>query len=179
MLQIQLVALSDEHVAAVCAACRNWRELAAFGSPYWRPRSAAELRRKAAAMSGPQVASEYIFVIAAVDPALPEGEWLVGECSIHGIDWRNRLAQVGICIWDPKDRGRGYGGAAVREVVGWVVGFLSLRRIEAWVVEGNAASLALFTGLGFVEEGLLRDRYLVSGRRKGMHVLAWTGDRLR
>lgn len=85
---------------------------------------------------------------------------------------------MGICIWDPKDRGRGYGGAAVREVVEWAVGFLGLQRIEAWIVEGNVASLALFVGLGFVEEGLLRDRYLVGGRRKGMHVLARTNDRL-
>lgn len=52
MLQIQLVALAEKRVGTVCAACRNWRELAAFGPPYWRPRSVAELRRKAAAMSG-------------------------------------------------------------------------------------------------------------------------------
>lgn len=130
-------------------------------------------------MSGPQVASECTFVIAVVDPASPEEEWLVGECSTHEIDWRNRLFQVGVCIWVPKNRGCGYGGAAVREVVGWAVGFLGLRQIEAWAVEGNAASLGMFTGLVFVEEGLLRDRYLVGGRRKGMHVLAWTDDRSR
>lgn len=52
MLQIQLVALAEKRVGTVCAACRNWRELAAFGPPYWWPRSVAELRRKAAAMSG-------------------------------------------------------------------------------------------------------------------------------
>lgn len=37
VLQIRLAALADEHVATVCAACRNWRELAAFSTPYWRP----------------------------------------------------------------------------------------------------------------------------------------------
>lgn len=124
------------------------------------------------------MASEYTFVIATADPGLLEGERLVGECSIHGIDWRNRFAQVGICIWDPKERGHGYGGAAVREAMEWAVGFVGLQRIEAWIVEGNAASLALFVGLGFVEEGLLRDRYFVGGRQKGMYVLAWTNDRL-
>lgn len=85
MLQIQLVALAEEHVGTVCADCRNWRELAAFGPSYWRPRSVAELRRKAAAISGPRVASEYTFVIAAADSGLLEGERLVGGVRSTGL----------------------------------------------------------------------------------------------
>ena len=53
----------------------NWRRLVRRTGG----RSTAELRRTAAAMAAPQVASEYTFVIAAVNPASPEREWLVGE----------------------------------------------------------------------------------------------------
>ena len=53
------------------------------GPPYWRPRSAAELQRKITDTSGPVPAGAYTFVIK-------DGGTLIGECSLHAIDWRNR-----------------------------------------------------------------------------------------
>lgn len=97
---------------------------------------------------------------------------LVGEASIHAIDWRSRVAQVGICIWRPSDRGKGYGAAGSRAVIDWAVGHLGLHRLEAWILAGNGASLGLFRSLGFVEEGRLTQRYLVDGQYMDMLVLA-------
>lgn len=165
-MSITIAALADEHVSPIVAACRDWQELAVFGPPYWRPRSPAELRRKVAATAGPQPSTEYSFVVT-------DGDRLVGECSVHGIDWRNRLAQVGVCIWNPADRGKGYGSAAVGYVVDWGTGYLGLVRLEAWIVEGNEASLKLFNRFGFAHEGTLQGRYLHAGRRRAMHVLAF------
>lgn len=131
MGSIRLEALADHHLPAVLAACSDWQELSQYGAPYWRPRSIAELRRKITATSGPQAASEYTFVITAGDDDASNpctgttgtnvnadvgNPKLIGECSIHGIDWRNRIAQVGICIWHPDDRHHGYGQAAVQQV---------------------------------------------------------------
>lgn len=150
-------ALADHHVEAVLAACADWPVLALSGPPYWRPRSAAELRRKVQSMSGPALASEYNFVLRSVDGVL------VGECSVHGVEYRNRVAQLGICIWDPGDRRKGYGRAGLELMKTWAIDYLGLHRLEAWVVASNSASKALIEGLGFRREGLLRSRYLAGG----------------
>lgn len=99
-------------------------------------------------------------------------EALVGECSIHTIDFRNGVAQVGVCVWDRANRGQGYGRAAAKHVIDWGTGYLGLSRLEAWIVDGNEPSLKLFESLGFAHEGTLRGRYLCSGERRDMHVLA-------
>lgn len=167
---LSIRALADSDVPQIIAACADWSELAPYGPPFWRPRSAAELRRKVAATAGPQPATDYTFV-------LESNKRIVGECSLHGIDWRNGFAQVGVCIWRPADRQRGYGRAAVEHAVNWGLNFLGLVRLEAWVVAGNDQSLVLFNKMGFVEEGLLRKRYLCGGRRLDIHVLALTAAR--
>jgi len=158
--------LSEEHLPQVLAACADWEELAQFGPPYWRPRSSAELRRKIASTAGPQPGCEYAFVLAMADGRL------VGECSLHAIDWRNRVAQVGVCVWAPSDRRRGCGRSAVIFAIDWGIGYLGLVRLEAWIVDGNEPSLALFRRFGFVDEGIMRSRYLCAGVHRDMRVLA-------
>ena len=111
-------------------------------------------------------ATAYSFVLAD-----SEGR-LVGEASIHAIDWRSRVAQVGICIWRPSDRGKGYGAAGSRAVIDWAVSHLGLHRLEAWILISNGASLGLFRSLGFVDEGRLTQRYLMDGQHMDMLVLA-------
>lgn len=162
-MPISLNALTDAHVPAVVAACADWRELAAFGAPYWRPRSDAELRRKVAATAGPALATDYNFVLA------DDGR-LVGECSVHGIDWRNRVAQIGVCVWSPADRRSGYGRYGVEQMITYGFDYLGLSRLEAWVLAGNDASAELFTGFGFEHEGTLQARYLEGGKRRDMEI---------
>ncbi|MHA3019625.1 GNAT family N-acetyltransferase [Mycobacterium sp. BMJ-28] len=159
-------ALSDEHIPLVLAACEDWQQLSQYGPPYWRPRSPAELRRKIASTSGPQPGAEYTFVLAR-----GAGK-LLGECSVHAIDWRSRCAQVGVCIWSPTDRRQGIGHAAVDQLVEWAISYLGLARLEAWIVEGNESSINLFRSLGFEYEGTLRGRYLHAGTRQNMQVWA-------
>ena len=163
---VSIEALSEAHIPQILAACVDWEHLASFGPPYWRPRSPAELRRKVAASAGPQVSAEYDFIVVKSD-----GE-LVGECSVHAIDWRNRVAQLGISIWDPTNRRKRYGHAGVRHVLDWGFGYLGLLRLEAWIVDGNEPSMALFRQLGFEHEGTLRGRYLHAGVRRDMQVWA-------
>ena len=56
-------ALAPEHIPFIVEACANWRELAQWEPPYWRPRSAAELQRKIADTSDSMPAGAYTFVI--------------------------------------------------------------------------------------------------------------------
>ncbi|MDG4668655.1 GNAT family protein [Mycobacterium sp. 236(2023)] len=161
-------ALSEEHIPVVVAGSGSLAELAQFGPPYWRPRSTSELLRKVAATAGPQLSNEYSFVVEI------SGGSLVAECSLHAIDWRNGLAQVGVCVWSPDNRRQGYGRTAVQFITDWAFGYLGLARLEAWIVDGNEPSLELFKRLGFAHEATLRDRYLHAGVRRAMHVLALT-----
>jgi len=163
---ITLQALTPEHIPLVLEVCTDWRELAQYGAPYWRPRSSAELQRKIADTAGPGPATAYTFVIA-------DGDRLVGEVSVHTIEWRSRVGQVGICIWRSEDRRHGYGKAGADWVITWATDHLGLCRLEAWILEDNAASLELFGKLGFVREGTLRKRYLCNGQYVDVHVMAY------
>lgn len=162
---ITLQALAPEHIPLVLEVCTDWRELAQYGAPYWRPRSSAELQRKIADTAGPGPATAYTFVIA-------DGDRLVGEVSVHTIEWHSRVGQVGICIWRPEDRGHGYGRTGTSAIIEWAQGYLGLIRLEAWILASNLASRHLFTQLGFTEEGILRSRYLSGGHHHDVHVLA-------
>jgi len=154
--QVFLEALGERHIGVVVGACSGWVGLAESGPPYWRPRSEAELRRKVQSMAGPGLSTEYNFIVTT-------GGRPVGECSVHAIDYRNRVGQLGVCIWEPTEREHGLGSAAVSELVRWATDYLGLRRLEAWIVAGNAVSEQLFGRLGFVHEGTLRSRYLANG----------------
>ncbi|MEH3138781.1 MAG: GNAT family protein [Mycobacterium kyogaense] len=167
-MAILIRALTSDDVFPIVAASSDWTELSQFGPPHWRPRSPAELRRKIEATAGPQLSSEYNFVAQS-----PDG-LLVAECSVHAIDWRNGVAQVGVCVWAPINRRKGYGRVAVNHLIDWAFGYLGLCRLEAWIVDGNEPSVGLFTSLGFTHEATLQGRYLHAGVRRSMHVMALT-----
>lgn len=109
------------HIPAVVEACADWEELAPYGAPYgapdWRPRSRQRNQRRIAATAGPSLASEYSLVIV-------EDGVLIGECSIHAIDWRNRVGEVAVCIWRPAHRGHGRGHDCLRQAMSWATGYL-------------------------------------------------------
>ncbi|WBP93220.1 GNAT family protein [Mycolicibacterium neoaurum] len=167
---IVIHALRETHIPAILDACANWAELGQYGPPYWRPRSSAELRRKIEVAAGPSVSAEYHFVVVV------GGAGLVGECSVHGIDWRNRIGQIGVCIWNPGARSNGYGRQAAQFLVDWATGYLGLSRLEAWILAGNEPSIRLFCSLGFEHEGTLRERYLHGGVRRDMQIWALRAD---
>ena len=132
-----------------------------------RPRDGGRRRRRA----GPHQAAEYSFVL--VDE--PSGR-LVAECSLHAIDWRSRVAQIGICVWSPADRGHGFGRVGVEQTMGWGFGHLGLHRLEAWILTANQPSRAMFERCGFIHEGTLRARYLYDGKHHDVDVLSRLAD---
>ncbi|MBX3380401.1 MAG: GNAT family N-acetyltransferase [Phycisphaeraceae bacterium] len=66
---------------------------------------------------------------------------------------------LGVPFW-----GKGFMTEAVGAVVAFAHGELGVNRIEAGVFEGNAASMNVLRKAGFVEEGLLRQRFLKDGK---------------
>lgn len=98
---------------------------------------------------------------------LREEEQVVGGIGIHGWDPGQYRAQVGYelasAFW-----GRGIMTEALRAVVRFGFERLALNRIEAEVMPENAASTRLLERLGFVAEGVLRERGCWKG---GFHDL--------
>lgn len=85
---------------------------------------------------------------------------VLGECALFNVHETCRRAEIGFSLkrthW-----GRGYTSEAAAALVGHAFGTLDLRRIEADIDPRNAASARVLERLGFVREGLLRERWMV------------------
>lgn len=101
-----------------------------------------------------------------VELAIAESESnrLVGSLTLHSFDWGNRRGEVGFWI-APGDRRRGFAGAALALVLGWMFGGLDLDRVEMTTTPDNQAVANLAQRSGFTREGVLRARNLERGRR--------------
>lgn len=94
--------------------------------------------------------------------ALREDDRVIGTCSLYHFDRRNRRAEIGFAL-GREHWGRGLMQEALVALFGYAFDTLNLHRVEADVDPRNAASLRLLERLGFVREGLLRERWLVGG----------------
>lgn len=78
----------------------------------------------------------------------------VGCVDLFDFDPLHRRAGVGILIYEPEMRRRGYGTAALRLLVAYAFGYLDMRQLWADVPLSNAASLRLFGRVGFRANGV-------------------------
>lgn len=95
--------------------------------------------------------------------ALHEGDRVIGTCTLAHLDPKNQRAELGFAL--ARDE---WGKGLMREALGALIAFafgpLDLARLEADVDPRNAASLGLLEHLGFVREGMLRERWRVAGQ---------------
>src|SRR4051794_16782300 len=93
---------------------------------------------------------------------LRESGSLIGVANLHSINDQCRRAELGYVLhrgqW-----GRGYNHEALTAIVDWGFGELGLHRLEAELDPRNEASARAVERLGFVREGLLRERWIVEG----------------
>jgi ribosomal-protein-alanine N-acetyltransferase len=85
---------------------------------------------------------------------------VLGNCALFHPDEQCRRAEIGFSL-QRKHWGRGYMYEAASAVIEHAFGELKLRRIEADIDPRNGASARLLERLGFVREGLLRERWRV------------------
>jgi hypothetical protein len=74
-----------------------------------------------------------------------------------------RHAEIGLSLL-PEHQGRGYGKDVLRVLLGFGFRTRNLRRIHLQTLASNAAALAAYRAVGFVEEGRLREHAWVEGR---------------
>jgi RimJ/RimL family protein N-acetyltransferase len=88
---------------------------------------------------------------------------LVGYCVIAFIDTVHRRCKIGLCIGAKSEWGKGLGREVVAEVVRHCFEDLHLNRVGAEIYAFNTRSIALFEGLGFRREGVVREAVFKDG----------------
>ena len=87
---------------------------------------------------------------------------LIGSCGFHLYDRRHQRVEIGYELHSDYWR-RGIMSEAVGAVLEFCFDTLAVHRVEADVVEGNAASAALLKSAGFTLEGIWRERVYKRG----------------
>jgi RimJ/RimL family protein N-acetyltransferase len=105
-------------------------------------------------------------------------EVAVGSILVFRFDAASARAELGYALgrawW-----GRGYMREALTAVIGQAMSTMDLRRLEAQVNPANARSGQLLRGLGFVREGLLRQRWLDKGEPVDVEMYGLLRDEWR
>lgn len=111
----------------------------------------------ASAIGGRDAGRMLCWAIAGCD-----GDRLVGATTLFAINREQGRAEIGYSL-RASHWGRGLAQEALWLVLGHAFDALELRRIEADIDPRNAGSCRLVERMGFVREGLLRDRWQVGG----------------
>lgn len=90
---------------------------------------------------------------------------LVGYVVLYDIYWNLQVANVGIAIGDPADRGRGYGRDGMELLLRYAFHELNLHRIALTVLARNTSAKQLYERVGFQVEGIMRDNDFRDGVR--------------
>jgi diamine N-acetyltransferase len=89
---------------------------------------------------------------------------IVGGCGLHHSDRRDGSTQFGIGIYHPDYVGKGYGRDAIRVLLRWAFNDQNWRRVWLDTLSSNERAIRSYRGLGFVEEGRLREQAFFDGR---------------
>ena len=96
--------------------------------------------------------------------ALHEGNRLIGSMGLKDIIWKDRSATFGIFIGPAECRSQGYGTEATRLLLDYAFRTLNLNRIGLEVFANNAAAIRVYEKVGFVREGVQRERRFLDGK---------------
>ena len=94
---------------------------------------------------------------------------LIGDVQArHGIGQRlpPGVVELGIQIYDPVKRGKGYGAEAMRLLTNWVFEHGVGERVQASTAEDNIAMRRVLEKLGFRFEGIMRGFMAVGDHRE-------------
>ena len=95
----------------------------------------------------------------------------IGNTYLRNIDWVARNAETHVFIGDPSHRGKGYGTAAGHLLVKYAFSVLGLRRLYAYILADNKASIKKDQKCGYVMEGRLRKHAFKNGQFKDVIVI--------
>ncbi|CPR18074.1 GNAT family N-acetyltransferase [Brenneria goodwinii] len=94
---------------------------------------------------------------------MKDGGNLIGTCILFHINAASRRAEIGYCL-AADAQGKGYMAEALSGLIDFAFGTLGLNRLEAEIDARNIASAKTLARQSFVQEGLLRQRWIVDGK---------------
>ena len=156
--QVRLVPALPRH-AALWHAWRAEADSQRFNPLF--PLTVEELERRLRVHAASDLAdrrrTEYRWMVEA-------GGELVGTVSAMNASWSMGYVEIGYMLAESHRR-RGLGTRAVALLVEKLFRETNLHRVYATVSVENAASIRLLERLGFTREGVMREHYLIQGRR--------------
>lgn len=96
---------------------------------------------------------------------------LVGEGLLIGITWPHGAARIGMTIFDPEDRGRGYGTEGVRLMVAYGFDALGLQSVSMEFLSSNAGLARLGEAFGGKLVGVLRQKVWAFGSHQDVTIV--------
>ncbi len=96
--------------------------------------------------------------------ALKENDQYIGSIGLHGIDWINRRAELGIVIGYEEYLDKGYGTEAIKLLLDFSFRQINLHRVRLRVHEYNQRGIQCYKNCGFKEEGRMRDEIFYQGK---------------
>lgn len=113
-----------------------------------------------------QSQSDLLFIIERADDGAA-----IGAIGLHEIDYANRNARIGLMIFNPRDRGRGYSTEALEILECFAFVRFELNKLYIRVLVENDRALHKYERRGYVKEGVLRQEYLLNEIYHDMHCL--------
>jgi len=96
--------------------------------------------------------------------ARAEDDACIGHVGLYQIDFRVRVAELAILIGDRTAWGTGIGKTCCRFAIEYGFDELNLNRIQLSVLSSNERAIRLYNGVGFREEGRLRQAQYKHGQ---------------
>ena len=103
----------------------------------------------------------------------------VGGCGFQRVDWKNRVAQIGILIGNASMRGKGYGSDAIRVLCRIGFGEMNLHKLTLSMISGNAPAVRCYNACGFTVEGTLRQEVFREDEYHDLIVMGLLRDEWR
>ncbi|MFX1286900.1 MAG: GNAT family N-acetyltransferase [Promethearchaeota archaeon] len=91
-----------------------------------------------------------------VIPHEDKPEKLIGNCDLHNINWKDRVAEAGILIGEKEYQNKGFGTEAMELLLEYGFNTVNLNRIELHVYDYNVRAIKSYKKVGFIEEGRKR-----------------------
>ncbi|MHA1588468.1 MAG: GNAT family N-acetyltransferase [Candidatus Thorarchaeota archaeon] len=145
----------------------NTLELRRFlGPPIVRSRRYMEQWLQKVSIQNPWIDGQLIMAVEK-----KETNNFLGIARLEDIMLPHNRAEVGISIYDPEQRGKGYGTDAMLVLLGVGFNILGLHSIYLDTMEDNERSIHVYEKIGFKHVGVLRETEFADGKRKGLLIM--------
>lgn len=88
----------------------------------------------------------------------------LGTCALKNVRPTNRSAEVSLAIYDPANRGLGYGTDALQLLLQYGFNYLNLHRVGLSVFYTNEQALKVYERVGFRKVGVKRHTDFIDGQ---------------